>query len=282
MRCIRPRLCGRAAFPCGKCRPCLVTKSRVWQHRIILEARSHKSSVFCTLTYGQPRYYEYQEELVPRDVQLWLKRLRKRVGSFRMFSCGEYGDQFGRPHYHAILFGVRACLGGPIDRLNGGWICLCPTCSAVRETWGFGFTSVSPLTPGRAQYIAEYVIKRMSSVGDPRLNGRHPEFLRMSLRPHGIGACVVPDVCAVMKQWPDRYPDVPLVLKNGKSYYPLGRYLRKKVRDELGITTDDMEVREDLVLRLVRLRAQQTGQSVSAVYEEAFPDQTTVAEKGSL
>ena len=33
-----------------------------------------------------------------------MKRLRKKYGSkIRFFQCGEYGELYGRPHYHACL-----------------------------------------------------------------------------------------------------------------------------------------------------------------------------------
>ena len=41
-----------------------------------------------------------------------MKRLRKKKGAnqnqpIRYYQCGEYGDKFGRPHYHAILFNTN-------------------------------------------------------------------------------------------------------------------------------------------------------------------------------
>ncbi len=43
-----------------------------------------------------------------RDVQLFLKRLRKNYkydNHIKYFCCGEYGGKTFRPHYHLIIFG---------------------------------------------------------------------------------------------------------------------------------------------------------------------------------
>ena len=38
----------------------------------------------------------------------FMKRLRKRFKGkrIRFYMCGEYGEQFDRPHFHACIFGV--------------------------------------------------------------------------------------------------------------------------------------------------------------------------------
>ena len=42
-----------------------------------------------------------------------MKRLRKRCGDgIRFFHCGEYGEEFSRPHYHAILFTITSVRDG--------------------------------------------------------------------------------------------------------------------------------------------------------------------------
>lgn len=77
----------------------------------------------------------------------------------------------------------------------------------------------------------------MTDVADPRLNGRYPEFARMSLRP-GIGAPAVPDVADTLTTPAGcdalaRVGDVPHALMIGKKSFPLGKYIRGKLREKL-------------------------------------------------
>lgn len=189
----------------------------------MLEAAKHAASSFATLTYADENLPE-GGSLVPRDMQLWLKRLRKEVGPLRYFLVGEYGDQTWRPHYHAALFGV-----GPEMALE------------VQNTWGLGHTMLGTLNEQSAAYVAGYVTKKMTSEEDKRLCGRHPEFARMSLRP-GIGADAMGDVAHVLFSAAGaahvaRSGDVPAILRSGGKARPLGRYLRRKLREEMGFAT---------------------------------------------
>ena len=106
-------------IPCGKCIGCRLDYSRDWANRMMLEASYHEQNYFITLTYDDlhvPKsYYPCPEtgEALPsltlskRDVQLFLKRLRKLTGQqFRYYLCGEYGSTTHRPHYHLIVFGL--------------------------------------------------------------------------------------------------------------------------------------------------------------------------------
>jgi len=176
-----------------------------------------QSSSFVTLTYK-----DNPVSLVPRDATLFLKRLRKRVGSFRYFLVGEYGDKFGRPHYHVALFGV------------------CPLIyqQEIAQAWGQGFVHCGLLEQKSAAYIAGYVTKKMTDPDDARLDGRHPEFARMSLKP-GIGAPALKFYApgyftkggsqVLMEQG-----DVSAAVRVENRLFPLGRYLRSKLREEIG------------------------------------------------
>lgn len=75
----------------------------------------------------------------------------------------------------------------------------------------------------------------MTKKDDPRLQGRYPEFCRMSLRP-GIGADAMHDVASVLLQFNlvDLQGDVPSSLRHGSRLLPLGRYLRRKLRTMVG------------------------------------------------
>lgn len=221
---------------------------------MLLESVKHVGSCFVTLTYAPGPVRRAGSDLWsldPRDVQLWLKRLRKAVAprKIRYFVVGEYGDQTERPHYHAIIFGLHPAVAGGSDGRGG----------VVSESWGLGHTFVGELTPQSAAYVGGYVTKKMTRVDDARLKGRYPEFARMSLRP-GIGATAVPDIArscssdgVLDKIVADG--DVPSSLQCGRSGMPLGRYLRRVLRKELGFAEDGCpkEVQEKLKLEMLVL-----------------------------
>lgn len=234
----------------------------------MLEALCHGENSFVTLTYAAERF-----ELVPKDLQDWLKRFRRAVSpkKIRFFAVGEYGDRTQRPHYHAAVFGHPPCYGGISNRLRGE-PCPCPSCSVVRSTWSYGHVLVGRLEIKSAQYIAGYVTKKMTHREDPRLFGRSPEFGRMSLRP-GIGANAMHDVASALLQYnlEKTRTDVPAALKIGGRAFPLGRYLRGKLREYVGHDKKSPEgsLQElENQLSIVRSYSFATGQSVQAVFEE--------------
>lgn len=76
----------------------------------------------------------------------------------------------------------------------------------------------------------------MTRFDDERLEGRHPEFARMSNRPKGIGYGALDEVVRTMRRFnlDKSQPDVPSALRHGGRTLPLGRYLRRKLRAALG------------------------------------------------
>lgn len=101
--------------PCGKCPECLKRRVSGWSFRLMQEEKHSYSAYFVTLTYDtkyvpitQNRYMSLDK----RDVQLFMKRLRKAVSlkdksfTLKYYICGEYGGKTTRPHYHAIIFNV--------------------------------------------------------------------------------------------------------------------------------------------------------------------------------
>ena len=131
-------------------------------------------------------------------------------------------------------------------------------CSAVREAWGLGHTSVYPLEEKSARYIAGYVLKKLHTklVAEP--TGSFAEsFQRMSRMPYGLGARA-PSIQSAVRQYlthPNRLPDVLPYLKWGKYPRPLGRYLTNKIREQVEpevTTPQERELRTER--RLARLR----------------------------
>lgn len=253
MLCKNPYMKGIIPCPCAKCLPCRVRRAATWTDRLLLERSSVDTAAFVTLTYRDEELihmtddwhgsYPVVPNLVPKDTQDWLKRLRKVVdGKLRYYLVGEYGDQTGRPHYHVALFGFPGCENGRTNHLNK--VCCC-VCTLVAKTWPQGSVDVGELNEKTASYMAGYVTKKLLKEGvwaRESVKGRHPQFTRMSLRP-GIGAnaiksLVISGVRSRQRMWLKKSIDAPVVLKKSGSILPLGRYLRRKWREALGRSPD--------------------------------------------
>lgn len=111
----------KQGFPCGKCIDCLSKKRNDWSIRLQYEReywlKQDCLTYMVLLTYDPehaPRTKQGNLTLRKRDVQLFMKRLRKdftkRNCFLRMFYCGEYGPTTLRPHYHMLLFGIPSSI----------------------------------------------------------------------------------------------------------------------------------------------------------------------------
>lgn len=196
----------------------------------MLEASLQTDNCFLTLTYEKDPI-----SLVPLDHRRFMDALRKRLLpiKIRYYMVGEYGEKSDRPHFHYALFGYPTCQRR--RRRNMEYRC-CAACDLIEDVWGRGLIKNLPLEMGSARYIARYVLKKMTRFDDPRLGNRHPEFSRKSLKP-GIGAGVLESVASVITRYNLLTPqgDVPVTLRHGDLEWPLGRYLRKKLRIKLGL-----------------------------------------------
>lgn len=241
MLCERPYKSYGTEFRCYQCVPCRIYVRRVWTHRMILESYSHKENCFGTFTYPDETR---PVSLTKKHFQDFVKRFRNVVASdfrdarIRLFYSGEYGDQSGNAHYHAIIFGYPSCeLGGTRYRAVRGSLRFecCDTCRRLHDAWQFGKIDNGTATVRSCQYVARYVNKKMTSRDDVRLNGREPEFVDMSRRP-GIGVPYVRDVLGpVVARYISRESDIPVTLQHGGKHWPLGRTLRAELRKFLGI-----------------------------------------------
>lgn len=228
MICERPFTQNGMAHPCGGCLPCRHQRARVWAHRIVLEATQHEYSSFITLTYTDEKVLQNDGSLNPRDVTLFLKRLRKAGQKVRYFLVGEYGPATLRPHYHLALFGFRTCDRGQTDLRRQR---CCTQCDIISRAWGNGAIQCARLEPASAAYIAGYVTKKLTAPPIPK--HLYPEYTRMSLRP-GLGHDAMYDVAHVLMHHEYDFEDVPVALQHGQKKSPLGRYLRKKLRKMVG------------------------------------------------
>ena len=94
--------------PCGQCTGCRSEYSRQWALRNMHEASLKPDNCFITLTYDKknlPQNNSLDKKAFPKFIRSLRKRnKRDKKNQIRYYACGEYGDNFGRPHYHAILF----------------------------------------------------------------------------------------------------------------------------------------------------------------------------------
>lgn len=218
---------GTLSISCGQCIGCRLERSRQWAIRCTHEASLYDNNCFITLTYND-EHLPPNGTLVKEHFQKFMKRLRRAYPNERVryYMCGEYGERFQRPHYHACLFnfdfrdkeyfkrspsGEKLYVSQSLDRL---WS---DPCSKKL----LGFTSIGNVTFDSAAYVARYVTKKVTgeksfhhyneidySTGEI-LSSRIPEYNCMSRRP------------GIAKEWftkylTDVYPGDFVVLRDKK------------------------------------------------------------------
>lgn len=155
--------------PCGRCPFCCATKRSDWALRLHYESKRHLTKKFVTLTYADAhlRWKNGVSQLDKRDVQLYMKRLRRSCPgvTLRYFAVGEYGSKTYRPHYHILLFGEVSD-------------------EKVREAWSFGHVHIGQVTQASVMYCLGYIV---NGKGWQMRTKRVAPFSLMSRRP-GLGA----------------------------------------------------------------------------------------------
>lgn len=190
--------------PCGHCLACRIARTREWTVRLLHESEFWDDTLFVTLTYDD-EHLPPNRSLVPRDLTLFFKRLRKDLGKrlIKYYACGEYGDTFGRPHYHSIIFGLS-----PKD------------IKLIDDNWSQGFVKIGTVTYDSCRYVAGYVQKKLYGKASKEYEekGIVAPFSRMS---KGIGLSYID------KYWNKLY-DMNTVTVRG---VPMGlpRYYQKKL-----------------------------------------------------
>lgn len=212
---------------CGKCMECRLARAREWSLRCGHEASLYDDNCFITLTYSD-EFLRGDNSLWYPDFQGFMHRLRKRMpGAGRFLMCGEYGDQFGRPHFHAILFNCdfkdKVFFG---RNARGDDLFTSELLDALWERKGHA--TLGAVTLQSAGYVARYSTKKIYGPGTDHVydftdqwgevHERVSPFLHASNRP-GIGY-----------EWFQRYhsdvfPCDELVFDGRK--FPVPRYYTK-------------------------------------------------------
>ena len=167
MLCFKPLPINGQNVPCGKCAACLVNKRKEWTFRLNEELKISSSSFFITLTYDD-EHLPYNENGIPtfnkRDVQLFLKRLRKRTKQkISYYIVSEYGERTFRPHYHGFIFNLDANQQKATE--------------LIYQSWQQGNVKIGTTQSASIAYVTKYVINRNS------IKGLDKPFALISKRP---------------------------------------------------------------------------------------------------
>lgn len=188
-------------LPCGRCVGCRLEYSRQWAVRCMHEAELHEQNAFITLTYNNENLPE--DRSVSKDeLQRFFKRCRKLLGnnSFRYFACGEYGDQSGRAHYHAIMFGHDFSQDRELHTVrNGNCLYRSPT---LERLWPLGHSLIGDVTFQSCAYVARYVMKKRKGKDDqvdPNTGKTNSEYYEAMVEDTGEIINLEPEFCLMSR-----------------------------------------------------------------------------------
>lgn len=223
-------------------------KAKDWAVRCVHEMQMHNENCFITLTYNDenlPPWGDLDKNAFPK----FIKRLRKRLHNeakkngnakktLRYIHCGEYGGDFGRPHYHGILFGYDYPDKIPYKKSEAGNLLY--RSALLEQDWSIkgnqlGHCDVGEATLQSSGYIARYTMaKPPKDIADDHY-ARHdpetgeiywlaPEYTTQSTRP------------PIGDTWYDKFktdvfPDDFIILSGKKYPVPKRYYLRLKEED---------------------------------------------------
>lgn len=159
------------SLPCGQCIGCRLERSRQWAIRCMHEAQLHENNSFITLTISDDQSHLPLQKRISTntlrksDFQRFMKRLRDKRdyradGHIGYYYCGEYGEKYQRPHYHACLFNCDF----PDKYLykitdTGEHLFRSPE---LEKLWPYGFSTIGNVTFESAAYVARYITKKIT------------------------------------------------------------------------------------------------------------------------
>jgi len=238
------------SFPadCGKCLKCLLKRKAQWSFRLVEQKRVSFSSYFVTLTYNDKhlpmgdgvssinkndhkefikklKEYEKPKNLEVRSYISKEELERKKIGikdrgKLAYYGVSEYGDQFGRSHWHYILFNVR-----DINNIDRAWFTTVRNDQTGEYEPGEqkGNIKIDECNINTIDYVLKYMVKDHSASD---YEGRSKEVSFMS---KGLG------ITYVDQEFIDyiNREDANQVMNQRGSILPLPRYYRKKfVKEE--------------------------------------------------
>jgi len=228
--CLTPVYLQKRTVPCGTCSECRSSHRASWANRLDYEAMFSTVSLFVTLTYDDDHlcFADGANAVLNfKDLRDYFKRVRKENPHlvFKYFAVGEYGEKFGRPHYHFIAF-IKTPLS--VDE-------------PFRQKWFKGSVHIKPANFANIRYCLKDMLKMKGEF----------DHLEKELRPQirvskGLG------IDYVKKHKMHHKTDV-----SNPSYYPLSgksqtiipRYLRTKIFSKLELELQSITVANQIIAK---------------------------------
>lgn len=251
--------------------------------------------MFLTLTYNQQNLPDHGN-LKVQDFQKFMKDLRYHFSTkkgnekrqhkkIKYFHCGEYGQAcrtcgqslpyhqesksglkyndcnkfdkgLGRPHYHAIIFGITFNDMEEFKKTSSGELIY--KSKTLDKLWSKGFCSIGNVTFESCAYVARYIMKKVTGTnadqhyqrqtvdmetGEINLNPVNPEYITMSRNPAIAKEYFQDNMLDITKN------DAVILSRQGKAYLNQPpRYFMKLLEREKPEKYDDIKNK--------RLRAQ--------------------------
>lgn len=236
--------------PCGRCHHCRINRRNKKTGRLALEGIDHEDTLFVTLTYSKDYLptdlYDPKTGQViashplgcldKRAIVLFNKRLRfNSKRKLRIYYCGEYGENKGRPHYHLIIWGLPYSERHHIFK---SWTD--PHTGKLMCDPDYLDIQIPKSSHDVSQYCNAYILKGQTSEKSAKkyLEGRPPEFSNGS---KGLGKSAIDRIVSGLKtpsgqDFIEREADIPRTFMLGGKSYPIDRYLKGKIIDALGIS----------------------------------------------
>jgi len=258
------------SYPCGKCLPCRIRKQSAWEFRNRMEFLTSPSSSFLTLTIAPSEMAKWESRPPGDWVRRWLNALRhseRRAGTkakIRYFGCLEYGDTFGRPHYHMLVYGQMNSWMTPIPRRNGQ-----PSTRYQSPLWPLGHIDAGTITPASIRYCSSYLTKETAQ----------QNILYRTTRP-GIGAYGIYSLADTFVKKLGTSLEQPTHFQIGERKFPLDNFMRKHF--EIGVQKAGGKIRKLSRTQRTVLRLQTAEAKILANHAETNAQKVLQTERRML
>lgn len=148
----------------------------------------HDESCFITLTYDEDNVPHLPDNtgytLDKKNMVNFMKRLRDSIypKKISFFQCGEYGENLGRPHHHAIIFGYAFPDKKLARKDERGYEIY--QSEELKKLWPAGNHTIGNADIEAIAYVCRYVLKKQFGHNNSdHYGGAEPEYVTMSRRP---------------------------------------------------------------------------------------------------